>query len=277
MGDSLPWAISLLDLIIFFLFDFMYANVLSKQKLAHPELEECAPAESPDLDTMAVLESLSTTAVEMYQHERERLTGIAAPANAGEYTSLDRPVAAAEGHGASHDIGNDGAPKRTIIHGLVMGCGVAAPILTAFTFLFPSVTSWSRFSVASWLSYAASIPGVAAAGLYAMRSYELRHVQDVTKTEWIAMMWFRIDFMFIMAAVSFFGIGGWAIAACLLTVALYLAHRVLRTEKRLNRIQRHTQLVRGEVDVQRVLVPGSAESKKATGVLDGYNALNPIS
>lgn len=270
MADGLPTALCFLELIIFFGFDFLYARKLNEQKNAHPELDDCAPTESPDLDTMAVLDSLTNTAVDLYQHERERFTGVPAPANPSEYASIDE-----HGSAAAADRPNvfDNGGKN-MMHTLVVVCGVVAPMLTLLLILMPSAFGWTRFSVPSFVAYLAAVPGLAATGLYAMRSHELTQVFDVTKTEWIAMMWFRLDFMFIMAAVAFCGLGAWVITGCLLVVAMYLAHRVMKMEKQLNRVQRHTQLVRGEVDVERVLVPGSSESKKAAGISEGYSALS---
>lgn len=273
MTDGLPTALCFLELLIFFGFDFVYAKKLNEQKNAHPELDDCAPNESPDLDTMAVLDSLTATAVDLYQHERERFTGVPAPANTREYASLDERSSSSAAAAAADRPDVHGNGGKNMIHTLVVICGVVAPLLTVLLVLMPTVVGWTRFTVPSTLAYLAAVPGLAATGLYAMRAYELMQVFDVTKTEWIAMMWFRLDFMFIMAAVAFFGLGAWVVAGCLLVVAMYLAHRVMKMEKQLNRVQRHTQLVRGEVDVERVLVPGSAESKKAAGISEGYSAL----
>ncbi|KPA74530.1 hypothetical protein ABB37_09184 [Leptomonas pyrrhocoris] len=274
MTDGLPTALCFLELIVFFCCDFFYAKKLNEQKNAHPELDDCAPNESPDLDTIAVLDSLTATAVDLYQHERERFTGVPAPANARDYAFIDEHgPSAATAAAMNRSDAADNVGSNNIVHAVVVVCGVVAPVLTLLLVLLPSVFGWTRLHVPSVLSYLAAVPGLAAAGLYAMRAYDLTQVFDVTKTEWMAMMWFRLDFMFIMAAVALLGLGAWAITGCMLAVAMYLAHRVMKMEKQLNRVQRHTQLVRGEVDVERVLVPGSAESKKAAGINEGYSAL----
>ncbi|KAG5497725.1 hypothetical protein JKF63_03991 [Porcisia hertigi] len=270
MSDSLPGALCILSLIAFFVADFFYAKKLNEQKNAHPELEDCAPAASPDLDTIAVLDSLTATAVDLYHHERERLTGVAAPATMREYAEVDEN-GTCKYPAASTSPGDN--TRSTVMHTMVVVCSVAAPILTGSLILMPSFFGWTRFSVHSWIAYLVAVPGMAAAGFYAVRSYELTQVFDVTKTEWISMMWLRLDAFFVMSAVAFLGVGAWVVAGCMLTTAMYLAHRVLKMEKQLNRVQRKTQLVRGEVDVTRVLVPGTEESKKASGVNDGYNAL----
>lgn len=62
----------------------------------------------------------------------------------------------------------------------------------------------------------------------------------------------------------------------MIAMAAYLAHRVMKMEKYLQRMQSQTQLVRGEVmSVDRVLKPGSEESKKAVNAHSGYNAASP--
>ncbi|KAG5471836.1 hypothetical protein LSCM4_03394 [Leishmania orientalis] len=271
MSDSLPSALCFLDLIVFFVADFFYAKKLNEQKNAHPELDDCAPSTSPDLDTIAVLDSLTTTAVDLYHHERERFTGVAAPANSREYTAVGENGMIGQ-PAAGLDLGDPAG--KTVLHAMVVVCSIAAPMLTLLLFLVPSLVGWTRFSVHSSVSYLAAIPGMAATGFYAMRSYELTQVFEVTKTEWISMMWLRLDAMFVMSAVAFFGVGAWVVTVCMVTMAMYLAHRLMKMEKHLNRVQRHTQLVRDEVDVTRVFVPGTEESKRASGVNDGYSALS---
>lgn len=270
MSDGLATALCFLSLIVFFVADFFYARKLNEQKNAHPELDDCAPNESPDLDTIAVLDSLTATAVDLYHHERERFTGVPAPANTREYAAVGEDGVRGPAAPAM-DLGE--RTGTTAMHTIVVVCSVAAPVLTLLLVLMPSAFGWTRFSVHASIAYLAAFPGLAAAGFYAMRSYELAQVYDVTKTEWIAMMWFRLDIVFVMAAVAFFGVGAWLVAGCMVAMAMYLAHRVMKMEKQLNRVQRHTQLVRGEVDTTRVFVPGTEESKKAAGISDGYTVL----
>ncbi|KAG5471504.1 hypothetical protein LSCM1_01597 [Leishmania martiniquensis] len=271
MSDSVPSALCFLDLIVFFAADFFYAKKLSEQKNAHPELEDCAPSTSPDLDTMAVLDSLTATAVDLYHHERERFTGVAAPANSREYAAVGENGMIGQ-RVSSLDLGDPAG--KTVLHTFVVVCSIAAPILTLLLVLVPSLLGWTRFRVHPSVSYLAAVPGLAAAGFYAMRSYELSPVFEVTKTEWIAMMWLRLDAIFIMSAVAFFGLGAWVVAGCMVATAMYLAHRLMKMEKHLSRVQRHTQLVRDEVDVTRVFVPGTEESKRASGINDGYSAVS---
>lgn len=271
MSESLPGVLCFLGLIVFFVADFFYAKKLNEQKNAHPELDDCAPATSPDLDTIAVLDSLTATAVDLYRHERLRFTGVAAPANPNEYAAVGEN-GVSEQPAANLDVGDQ--TGKTAMHTIVVVCSIAAPMLTVLLALMPSLFGWTRFRVHSSIAYLAAVPGMATAGFYTVRSYELTRVFDVTKTEWISMMWLRLDAIFVMSAVAFFGVGAWMVAVCMVITAMYLAHRLMRMEKQLNRVQRHTQLVRDEVDVTRVLVPGTEESKRASGINDGYSALS---
>lgn len=257
--------IGLLELVAFFFVDFIYARSLNVHKNNHPELEECAPTGSPDLDTVAVLDSMAATAVQMVQHERQRFSGAVPAGNSGDYASLDAlsPAAASGSGGLSSNP----------LHTAVVVCGAAAPLLVVLRLLFPSLMGWTTFGVPPWLSIVTVVPGLAVTGLYAARATTLSGLIDVTKSEWISMMWFRLDFLFIMSVVGLLGVGAWLVAVCMVSVAAYLAHRVMQMERRLSRIQRETQLVRGEVDVSRVLVPGTEESRKATGVSEGYTGM----
>ncbi|KAI5688022.1 hypothetical protein MNV84_06406 [Leishmania braziliensis] len=270
MSDSLPGALCFVSLIVFFVADFFYAKKLNEQKNAHPELDDCAPSTSPDLDTIAVLDSLTATAIDLYHHERERFTGVAAPANSREYAAVGENGVSGQ-PADSPDLGDPAGKK--VMHTMVVVCSVVAPVLTVLLILMPSLFGWTQFGVHSSVSYLAAVPGMAATAFYVVRSYELTQVFEATKAEWISMMWLRLDVFFVMSAVAFFGVGAWVVASCMLTVAFYLAHRLMKMEKQLNRMQRHTQLVRDEVDVTRVLVPGTEESKRASGINDGYSAL----
>ncbi|CAD2213497.1 hypothetical protein AGDE_03040 [Angomonas deanei] len=259
---SLAGFLGFASLVIFFAADFFYARFLSSLKSSHPELEEYAPAESPDLDTAAVFDSLTNTATEFYHHQQQRVSG-----NLGEYTNPDSQQTFTDSPASSVFSGNP-------LHAVVVVCGVVGPVATLLSICFPFLMGWAFWHVPDILAIVVSAPGVAASSLYAIRVYNLCQQLEVSKSEWISMMWFRIDFMFIVAAVAFFGLGGWLLALCLLAVAAYLAHRIMKMEKHMGNVQRQTQLVRGEVDVTRVHIPGSKESRDASGVSEGYNALS---
>ncbi|PWV10118.1 hypothetical protein C3747_72g136 [Trypanosoma cruzi] len=83
------------------------------------------------------------------------------------------------------------------------------------------------------MQYAALIPGLAAVFVFAARTTHVAQYSDVSKQQWILLMWFRLDFMCIMSVVALCGAGAWLVAGCMFAVALYLAHRVMRIEKRL--------------------------------------------
>ncbi|CCW69638.1 unnamed protein product [Phytomonas sp. Hart1] len=269
--------LGLVELLVFLIFDFIYAHALSSHKNNHPELEECAPQDSPDLDTLKVLDSLAAEVVEIYKYQRHRLTGSNTHYSyvENDYVTLEVNPRNPPADGLSSDGLFAPSPRRPVsaLHATVVLCGIAAPIFTLLTLLFPSAFSWAFFVFPTWLSYVFVAPGLGATALYVARVLMLLELVEVSKTQWISMMWFRLDFMFIMSTVAFLGVGAWLVAICILSVSIYSVHRLIKMEKHLNQVQRDTQLVRGEVDVSRVLKPGTAESKKATGIIDGYSAL----
>lgn len=267
INSSMPVFLGLLELVVFFVFDYMYARTLNTYKRNFPELDECAPAESPDLDTVAVLDSLATTAVEFYQSNRERMSGEPG-SGSGAYTSVDP-----DSHGAAADSGH-GASRSNPLHAVVVVCGTVAPIATLLLLLFTKLFGWTAFPVPNLLSYVVVCCGAVTVLLYGSRAINVSSYADVTKTQWIAMTWLRLNAMFAMGLVALLGVGAWFVAGCMFAVAFYLAHRVLKMEKHLSCIQRDTQLVRDEVDTSRVFVPGSAESRKAMGIHEGYSALS---
>lgn len=252
--------IGLLSLLVYFVADFYYARFLSSQRDAHPELEECAPAESPEVDTVATFQNLTSTAVSFIQQERQRFQG---EDGRETYTSTEA---------APSPIGV-ASFRANPIHTTVVLCSLVAPILTLLTLFSTTLFGWTLWDVPSLLSLLLTLAGIGAAGLYAVRAFNLSQSGDVTKTQWISMIWFHIDFMFIMAVVALLGPGAWLVSFCMFGTAAYLAHRAMKIEKNFSNVQRHTQLVRGEVDLTRVHVPGSKESKSAMGVDDGYSAL----
>ncbi|CCW65538.1 unnamed protein product [Phytomonas sp. EM1] len=271
MARNFPNFLGLVELLTFLVFDFLYARALSAHNALHPELEECAPAGSPDLDPVRVFDGLAAAAAEAVEHP---------PPTASAFLFFSSPK---DREGSGGD-GSDGrptvpspdanpAPSWSALHATVVLCGIAAPVLTLLALLFPSAFSWTLLSIPGWFAYLVVAPGLAAAVLYAARVITLLELVEVSKTRWISMMWFRLDFLFIMSGVALFGAGAWLVALCLCSVAVYSVYRLIKMEKHLNKVQRDTQLVRDELDVSRVLKPGTAESKCATDIHEGYSAV----
>jgi hypothetical protein len=76
--------------------------------------------------------------------------------------------------------------------------------------------------------------------------------------------------MCLMATVMLLGWGDWLVAACLFAVALYLAHRLLVTEKKLSAEMKSSQLIREEINLETLGPRGM--SSDADG-RKGYDAL----
>ncbi|EKG06128.1 hypothetical protein TCSYLVIO_002783 [Trypanosoma cruzi] len=265
MAGFLGLFLATVELLLFFIFDLILARVLNTLKLDHPELEECAPEDLPDLDPAAIVDTLQHNLEELYDHQHRRFTG-----DTKEYTAFNETEV-------------EFAPvpppppcnREKILHGIILVCGPAAPLFTCLQFLFPTAFGWCRFLLPVWVQYAALIPGLAAVFVFAARTAHVAQYSDVSKQQWILLMWFRLDFMCIMSVVALCGAGAWLVAGCMFAVALYLAHRVMRIEKRLAHLTHETQLVRGEVDIEHVYLPGSEQAERALASSDvqGYNAL----
>jgi hypothetical protein len=124
---------------------------------------------------------------------------------------------------------------------------------------------------------------------YASRATRVSHFEEVSKAQWLSMMWFRLDIICVMATVFLLGWGDWLVAGCLYAVALYLAHRLMITEKRLVTVTSKTQLVRDEfsarVEVQKEAAVGgpasgygsnapSCRSSAQQPSMKGYDSIN---
>lgn len=265
MGDSLALFLGTAELLCFFVFDFILARTLNTFKQDHPELEECAPEDVPDVDPVAVMGSLRQTVVEMYDNQQRWPGGNAegGPVNDAinpEVVTPPQPFPCS---------------RKNVLHSAVVVCGLVAPIVTVLQVLLPGLFGWCRFDVPAWLQYVGVIPGLAAVLVVATRTLRVASLSEISRQQWMLLMWFRLDFMCITSAVAFLGAGSWLVAACMLIVALYLAHRVMRIENRLKYLTHETQLVRGEVDLQHVYPPGSEQARQALASSDvqGYSAL----
>ncbi|CCW72009.1 unnamed protein product [Phytomonas sp. Hart1] len=260
MAPTLPSFWGLVEVLTFLTFDFIYARSLSRHKNNHPELEECAPSNSPDLDPVGVLDGLTKAAEKPPDH----LTG------GGVFTlSFTRDQAPSE---VLVREGRIGKGFFGVLHAMVVLCGISAPILTLLTLLFPFTFSWTLFSFPVWVSYLVVTPGLGATALYVTRVIMLLELVEVTKTQWISMMWFRLDFIFIMSVVAFIGAGAWLITLCMISVAIYSVYRIIKIEKHLNQLHRDTQLMRGEVDVDTINKSGTVESKKITEIHEAHSS-----
>ncbi|CCD14018.1 unnamed protein product [Trypanosoma congolense IL3000] len=269
MSNSFAFWVTTIALIAFYVADFLLARLLNSLKDDHPELDECSPEETPDLDPLTVINSLQKTAEEMVDYQRRRFrTGEAGGFAADSTATVDvgdiPPMSAPSSH-----------RKSNVMHTIVVLCGIAGPFVVVFEALLPSVFGWCRFDFPVFVEYIGAFAGLASATVYAGRVSHCSSYRDVTRSQWLELMWFRLDFMCLTSIAAFLGTGSWFVTVCLLAVGFYLAYRVMRIEKRVRALQLETQLVRGEVDVERVYVPGTAEAAQALGTAgrQGYDAL----
>lgn len=235
-----------LELAAFYVIDFVLAQALNRFKRDHPELDECAPAEAPELDSQGFVNVVAAAAIERYRGEASTSSS-----TADQFAQYN---------------------MNPMHFGAVI-CSVVGPLLSVLAVLLPHGFAWLNLSRSSVLRDVGVCVCTAMLAVYAARTYSILQLPEVTKSLWLSLMWFRIDFMLGVTAVSFVGFGALYISICLLVVSVYLALRLSQLERKLLHVQRDSQLLREEVFTDRVLAPGSEESKKASGIDDGYSQL----
>ena len=217
--DGVIFSVGCIEFVTFFVADYYIAYTLNKLKEQHPAIDACAPEDDEpatvDADGSGAAQSNAYSAASMIATS---VTGT--------------PIA-----------------NGSRVHALVVGLAVAAPFFLFLQIVAPSSVAWTMWNVPSALSYLVIIPGLGLAIFYALRAMRVAEIGDeVTKSSWMAVMWFRLDVICAMATVMLLGWGDWLVAACLYGVDLYLAQRLLATERRLVRATRSTQLLREDLD-----------------------------
>lgn len=253
------YILSCIELTAFYIFDFIFAQALNRYKRDFPELDDCAPEDTPDVDSSGFVRVVANGAINMYQG---REGGSAERRDYDEPSAVEEPLSLAAAAGANP------------VHTVVVVASVVGPLCSVLMTVLPHSASWMAQERPTWLRDIFVAVGLALDVLFIARTLSVIRFSEVTKTLWLSLMWFRLDFMLLMAAVALVGFGSIVVGLCLLAVGLYLAKRVMQLEKRLASLQLETQLLREDgMDVERVLVPGSEESKKAVGHGDGYTNL----
>jgi hypothetical protein len=218
--EGVIYFVGCLEFVLFFVADFYIAYTLNRLKQDHPAIDDCAP-----------LDDDTAVAVDVDAHG-------AAQSNAYSAASM----IAASVTGTPLASGNR-------LHTAVVILSVAAPFLMFFQIVAPLSMDWSMWSVPSFLSYLVTIPGLGLAIFYGLRALRVAEIGDtVTKSVWLSVMWFRLDVVCAMATVMLLGWGDWLVAGCLYAMDLYLAQRLLATERRLVRATRGTQLLKEDLD-----------------------------
>ena len=259
MSDGVIRFVGCVDMIVFFVSDFFFAYILHQLKKDHPVIDDCAPDQGTrDVDTIAVL------------------------------SFMNNPTAAMSGlaGGAQHDDDERGQEKSTqsredVIHKLVIVASFSAPIFSFLQVVSPTTLAWSQFAVPTWLGYLTMVPGLGVVMFYASRATRVAHFEEVSKAQWLSMMWFRLDIICVMATIFLLGWGDWLVAGCLYAVALYLAHRLMITERRLVSVTSKTQLVRDEFTTRVDVHPTSTTYGGSSGSdghsppsMKGYDSIN---
>lgn len=264
MSDPVVRFLGCLNLAVFFTSDFFFAYVLHQLKRDHPSIDDCAPDQGTrEVDTIAILSFMNN------------------PTNSDGAGRGGGGGAGGGGMGSRRgDIDNDmelgasraGKGREDIIHKLVIVASFCAPIFSFLQVVAPGSLTWSLFAVPSWLGYMCMVPGLGVAMLYASRATRVYNFSEVSKAQWLSMMWFRLDMMCVMSTIFLLGWGDWLVSMCLYAVALYLAHRLMVTEKKLVHVSSVTQLVRDDINVRTDLAPTAASSSSPS--LKGYDSIS---
>lgn len=265
MSDTVVRFVGCIDMIIFFVADFFFAYVLHRLKQDHPAIDDCAPDRGTrDVDTIAVLSFMNNPTLSTAAAEGSAYAGRATTTEAAGFTSSSVVT-----------MNNN---REDIIHKLVMAASFSAPIFSFLQVVSPSSLAWSQFAVPLWLGYLTMVPGLGIAMFYASRATRVSHFQEVSKAQWLSMMWFRLDIICVMSTIFLLGWGDWLVALCLYAVALYLAHRLMITEKRLVTATSRTQLMRDHDIVSSREEAGGygagCAPTSAAPSLKGYDSIN---
>jgi hypothetical protein len=230
MVDDLVFSIGCMTFLLFYVADFYMAYLLNQLKRAHPAIEECSPQGRKSFESPEEIGD-ETTRVEL---------GHGMDETDDEGASIRPRWTAPFGFSVS-SVAN--ASKEQVLERLVLLASAVGPFVCFLQVVSWRLMQWSLFGVPSWLSYLTILPGMGLAVFYAMRVYRVSKCHEVTKGQWLATMWFRLDVTCLMATVMLLGWGDWFVALCLYVVDLYLAQRLLVTERRLVNAAGGTQLL----------------------------------
>lgn len=227
MTEGIVRLFGCIEFTVFFAADFFIAFTLNELKARHPAIDEAAP---PDDDAVP-----------------ELVAGVGAESGSHAYSAASRFAAAMTGTPLS----------GSRVHTAVIAMSVLAPFLCFLQMVAPDGMAWSMWTVPVWLGYLTIVPGLGLALFYALRAQrvaQLAELDDVTKSMWLSVMWFRLDVVCAMATVMLLGWGSWAVAGCLYAMDVYLAQRLLATERRLVRATRGSQLLPDDYDQRAEMV-----------------------
>ena len=241
--DDAIWAAGCMTFLLFFVTDFYMAYLLQNLKRNHPTIEEVSP---PPFDE--VVSTLRSEGVE----GDEEMDAANEPAGLHTGSTLRR--------GWQFRTGNrtvDAFLKRLemksekdknfVVQLFVMLVSCFAPLLCFLQMVVPKSVGWTMFGVPDWLSYITVFPALGVAGFYLMRTYRIGNVLEVSRGQWISLMWFRLDIICVVATLMLLGWGDWLVSLCLYVIDVYLAQRLLFTERRLVSTAGGSQLLPDDV------------------------------
>eukprot|EP00796_Vickermania_ingenoplastis_P001693 gene1693-1055_t len=201
----------------------VHRGSLNRFKQDFPEIEDCAPSESPDVDAEQLARGIASAAVDQYS----------------TYTNRHAGADGSDAFQLSHVVG---LARRNLVHTATVFASIIGPVYATLALVFPSSMGMAWDS-ASWIRDVSVAVGLAIVLLFTARTIVVNRMREVTRAGWISLMWFRLDFMLILGIIALFGLRMVPVGICMTTVGLYLAHRMALLEKRLSSQQTDTQLL----------------------------------
>jgi len=121
--------------------------------------------------------------------------------------------------------------SRNGLNSLMQKACYAVPVLVLLQVVGSDFFSWCFFSVPDFIGVTVLLGGCGAALFYVIRVLRLLRAVEVTRSQWVALSWFRLDATCIAATVLLVGWGNWLAAALLYLLDVYYASELLLAEK----------------------------------------------
>ena len=223
--------------VLFFVADFYIAYTLNVIKQNHPAIDDAAPDDDDDVAAGVHVDVGGSGRLGAHSSSGSGMDGpIGGPQTLAVLSLIAQTVT-----GSPSITG-----RKQRVHVAVVAAAMAAPFFCLLQILAPASMRWSMFHTPAWLQFLCIVPGLGLSMVYALRAHRVSDVGELSKTQWLAVMWFRLDVGCAFAAILLLAWGDWVVAACLLVVDIYLAQRLLATEKKLVHAVRGTQLLPDE-------------------------------
>eukprot|EP00760_Papus_ankaliazontas_P031759 PhM_4_TR5439/c0_g1_i1/m.17583 len=90
---------------------------------------------------------------------------------------------------------------------------------------------WSFFTMPPLIGCTVLLLGLAGAIAYVVRCLRVLRMVEVSRGQWVALSWFRLDALCIAAACALVGWGNWLLALLIFALDVYYAQQLLLAER----------------------------------------------